>query len=256
MIEHNVESKIDRTYDPHPWMTDKQYELFSPIFLPFAPKNEVKEGMEAGGPETGLTDAPAVDLEMIRELKDFADMYMAPFLYDKMETLDFLPSGRLTVRDVDIGPNCQAFALKMPVKLDGSRLDDRPYPGYYAGLEHPDELIEGIGRGDVEYVKKEMSRLIAEDVKAMGGELVEVDKDYKCSEGEWKICMLASTDMEDYHFMRECDTGWFHKEGVMGVTCLDKDYKLITDPEHCKTNYDQFLGYYVIRNAVGKEMQI
>lgn len=252
VIEHAMESDARRTWGPHSWLTEDEYELFRPIIEPFEDTLQIKTGKEIADTEklaADETDNPGLNVELLAALKEFGYVYMDPTLYSSVERLGVDMDGTPFVDVVSVGPNCLAFALRTPFNLDGSVLTHRPYPGYYAGMPHSERLMDAIECADVEIAKKEMSERIAEDVKAMGGELVEVDRDYKCAEGEWKICMMGSSEMVDFHYMREVNGVWFHKEGVMGVTCLDKNNKLIVDPERCETNYDQFYGYYVIRGV-------
>lgn len=250
MIEHRAETSQDRFKHLLYEMTDKEKEIFAPFLKTFERKNG-QETVDGGSVEKKETDSPEFNVELAKELDRYEDVYMNPVLYGKVSKAEAILRG--VIPGLPIGPNCQAFALKMPVRINGELLGARPYPGFYAGLKCPYRLMEAIRNGDKEYAKKEMARLIGEDVKAMGGQLVEVSKDYQCAEGEWKICMMASTKLEDYHFMRQGENAWFHKVGVTRVSCFDKNYKLITDPEHCKTDYDQFLGYYVVRGVAGKE---
>lgn len=252
MIEHKADCAEGRERFADLMMIQPGAEVFRPFIEQFRDiyaNKDTGQPIEAGKMEK---DDPDFRMELAKELDYYEMIYMDPRLYEKADKHDMVLYG---VRPGTIkGPNCLAFALKMPVKTDGQLLDIKPYPGYYAGLRWSEKLMDAIACGDkIEYVKQEMAKRVGEDVKAIGGELVEVSKDYQCADGEWKICMMASSKLEDFHFMREGDHAWFHKEGALRVSCFDKDYKLITDPEHCKTDYEQFLGYYVIRNAVGKE---
>lgn len=247
-MENVIESGVEKhKLTPHSWLTSQEYNLFRPIFEPG--ESALRQGTPESTSDSRENDEPEISIEILQCLRKFTNLYMNPLLHDKVECINQHGESYLIIA----GPNCQSFALKTPVDFDGSNLDHKPYPGYYAGLEYPEKMMDAINSGDIVTAKQEIVRLIGEDVKAMGGELVEVDKDYQCAEGEWKICMMGSSSLGDYHFMREELSVWFQKEGNMEVSCLDNDQKLITDPEHCKTNYEQFYGYFAVRNAKGTE---
>ena len=196
--------------------------------------------MQEAGRESEQLDGLEEGLALARELDAYQNQYMNPRLY--------------THSDLNMGgPNCMVFAIDRPW-MDSAReipYDLKPYPGYFCGEGEPDELYKMLRHGDFTGSKAKLEYLLDADLETMGKNLVEVKKDYVCENGESLICMMGSSKYGDFHFMRKGENAWFHKPGVMSVTCFDDSGHRISDPEHCDTIYDMFYGYYVIRNKGG-----
>lgn len=254
MIEQQLEQKQTVPFY-ETFMTDRERELFKDFlaFMPDAKKAETaaERKMDGSASERLATmetdqegeqlDGLEAGLALARELDEYQAEYGDPRLYMR------LSDGRR------VGPNCFAFAVDRPW-LDSSLgipYETRPYPGYFSGESNSLELERMIRRGDFTRSKEKLESLLGTDFEKMGKSFAEVDKDYVCKDGESLICAMGRTEDGDFHFMRKGENAWFHKPGLMSVSCFDDSGHLIVDPAHCDTRYDMFYGYYVIRNNGG-----
>lgn len=244
MIEQQLEQGRSAPFY-EAFMTDKEREIFKD-FLSFEPDKKPGARIEHIAAEsfpTKETDGEQLEgletgLALARELDAYQAEYMDPRLYTHWS-------------DTDIGgPNCMAFAIDRPWLDSAGRIpyDTKPYPGYFCGEGNPIDLCSTLRSGDFEGSKEKFEYLLSTDLTMMGKNLVEVDKDYVCVDGERKICMMGSSLLGDFHFMREGENAWFHKPGLTSVSCFDDSGHLIVDPARCNTIYDMFYGYYVIRD--------
>ena len=162
------------------------------------------------------------------------------------------------------GPNCYAYIMGCRTHLDRSPYWDRPWPGDIARGKPADKAEFGKRRRlakdrDSEPFRKYMEEGMKEDCKAMGCELlkevdgVKVSASYKPKDDERLVVLLreikpGNGSTYDYHFMlHEKDGTWTHKPGLFRAANVDDAGKIIMNPESCETDYDELLGYYVIR---------
>lgn len=237
------------------FMIDREREIYKD-FLRFTPDAKKAESaterkiesnsserltMKETDQESEQFDGLEGGLALAQELDIYQEQYMDPRLYTRLS-------------DINIGgPNCMIFAIDRPW-MDSARqipYDIKPYPGYFCGEGDPCELYRILKRGDFTESKEKLEYLLGADLETMGKSLIEVNKDYICKDGESLICIMGSSKYGDFHFMREGENAWFHKPGLMSVSCFDDSGHLIVDPAHCDTIYDMFYGYYVIRNKGG-----
>ncbi len=254
MAEHRLEQRPAVPFY-ETFMTGREREIYKD-FLGFSPDGKKTEGsverkMDGGASErftvreTDLererVDSLEGGLALARELDMYQRQYMNPRLYTHRSDLNIG------------GPNCMIFAIDRPWMDSAGQIpyDIKPYPGYFCGEGEPCELYRMLKSGDFAGSKEKLESLLGADLETMGKNLMEVNGDYICRDGESLICIMGSSEYGDFHFMRKGENAWFHKPGLMSVSCFDDRGDFIVDPAHCDTIYDMFYGYYVIRNKGG-----
>ena len=161
------------------------------------------------------------------------------------------------------GPNCYSFAAfgleKNP--FTGEKLGRNPCPGEFAGIEWRERDDQMLKYGGPEAVKEMIEQKWKADCEVLNKELIPVsDKSYIPKDGERLVALLYSEGIwekgqliPDFHFMLKGEYGNFlHKEGATAVTNRNNNGDLIFDPGNCATEYEHFLGYYVVKDRKGE----
>lgn len=133
-----------------------------------------------------------------------------------------------------IDANCYMYALNYRKR----KLDD---VGKISGLESKDY-----------YDDEELIERLIKDCQVLGLDIRKSTYYEETKEGEWKIALFSTHDIEgyDFHFMREDECNrWSHKFRNKYPKKVDKSHVTIIDPREADIgNYD-FVSFFILKES-------
>lgn len=137
--------------------------------------------------------------------------------------------------------NCYAFALGLDIR-ERLIMKDAYQPGTLT--QH---------NLDVYFTYEQLINNLISDLDYLGIDYKEIDPSEKVGIDEWKIALFVQYNpymglLSDFHFLRQIDNIWYHKQGYYGLpTNKDSYNNLIIDPVDCYIYGEDYQKTYSLK---------
>ena len=132
--------------------------------------------------------------------------------------------------------NCYAYALGLDIKED----DIMPYAYIPGTISNSKDYLPK----NAMFTNDMLINNIYLDLDFLGIDYREINPKDKIDSDEWKIALFISYifgNNYDYHFLREVDNIWYHKNGYGGpISKYDSKGRVITNPKNCNFNLKDY----------------
>ena len=137
--------------------------------------------------------------------------------------------------------NCCAFALGLDV-MERTIMKDAYQPGTLT--QHDLDLY---------FTFEQLINCLTSDLEYLKVDYREINPLDEIGEDEWKIALFVQIDpfmhlLSDFHFLRQINNSWYHKQGYHGFpTNKDSYNKIITDPTECYICDEEYQKTYSLK---------
>ena len=137
--------------------------------------------------------------------------------------------------------NCYAFALGLDIAERLIKKDD-----YQPGTLTDHNL-------NMYFTFEQLIECLTSDLDYLGIDYKEIDPSKKVEIDEWKIALFVQYNsymglLSDFHFLRQIDNIWYHKQGYYGLpTNKDSYNNLIIDPVDCYIYGEDYQKTYSLK---------